>query len=292
MKHCEWKSVMKTVEYVVRGPDGADARLTGYVIGNSRELDPNRVRPAVLVLPGGGYHFTSDTEDEPIAVTLLGFGFQVFSLRYSVAPYRYPVALCEVAEAIRLLRKNSAEWHIDPDAIVVVGFSAGAHLAGCLGVSWNLEDGALHDHGFIPQQIRPNGLMLGYPVVTSGEYAHRGSMQRLLGDSINDPDMLDAVSVEKHVNSDMPPTFLWHTITDELVPVENSLMLINALHRAHVSVEAHLYESGHHGLSLGGGESAVPGKSETVEPCVQSWTRLFALWMSRHFTSCTPFLRY
>lgn len=280
---------MRTVQCAVSGARGIEASLTGYLIENSPELDESRVRPAVLVLPGGGYHFTADGEAEPIAVTMLGFGFHAFVLRYSVEPQRYPVALCEVAEAMQVLRKHATQWHIDPDAIVVAGFSAGAHLAGCLGVSWNQRAGALRDRGFEPNQVRPNGLMLGYPVVTSsGKYAHRGSMQCLLGDAANDPASLEAVSIERHVTADMPPTFLWHTMTDELVPVENSLMLINALHHAHVSVEAHLFPSGRHGLSLGGGESAVSNDSASVEPCVQSWPRLFALWMNRQFKSCVP----
>ena len=280
---------MRTVQCAVSGARGVEASLTGYLIENSPELDENRVRPAVLVLPGGGYHFTSDTEAEPIAVTMLGFGFHVFVLRYSVEPQRYPVALCEVAETLQVLRKHATQWHIDPDAIVVAGFSAGAHLAGCLGVSWNQHAGVLRDRGFQPEQVRPNGLMLGYPVVvSSGEYAHRGSMQRLLGEAVNDPAALEAVSIERHVTADMPPTFLWHTMTDELVPVENSLMLINALHHAHVSVEVHLFPSGHHGLSLGGGESVVSNNPASVEQCVQSWPRLFALWMNRQFESCVP----
>lgn len=127
-----------------------------------------------------------------------------------------------------------------------------------------------------------NGLMLAYPVVTSGPLAHRGSFDALLGDRKADPEALDAVSIEKHIDAKTPPVFVWHTVPDDCVPYENTLMLVDACKKAGVSVEAHLFPNGGHGLSLGTAETAWQGVNG-IEPCVQVWPKLAIAWMRRTF---------
>ena len=271
---------MQVFERTIDGLDGSQARLVGYVIDNTPEIDPKRRRPAVLVVPGGGYVMTSDREAEPIALTMLGHGLNAFVLRYSVAPSRYPVALIEAAQAMRLIRANAEAWHTRPDAIVAAGFSAGGHLAANLATSAGHD--ALQEHGYAPDDVRPNGLMLGYSVITSGRYAHRGSFDALLGDKHDDQGAMEAVSIEHHVDERTPPSFVWHTVTDDAVPVQNALLYINACVEHGVEVEAHLFPHGVHGLSLGTAETAWD-PVEGVEPCVQQWPNLFAAWMDRHF---------
>ena len=201
---------MQYLERTITGVDGTAATLRGYVIDNSEEMTSSRRRPAVLIIPGGGYEMTSDREAEPIALAMLGFGFHAFVLRYSVAPSRYPVALLEAAEAMRTIRDHADAWHVDAQAVVAAGFSAGGHLAASLGTSG--ADDILEAHGYAPSDIRPDGLMLGYPVITSGEYAHRGSFAALLGDRRDDPAMLRRLSLEHQVSDATPPTFIWHTV--------------------------------------------------------------------------------
>ena len=248
---------MRYFEDEISGIDGSTATFVGYCLDNSSEIDPNRKRPSVLVIPGGGYEMTSDREAEPIAMQFLAAGFNAFVLRYSVKPSIFPVALLEAAEAMRRIRTHADEWHCDADAIAVIGFSAGGHLAANLATS--ASDDVLAAHGYDADAVRPNGLMLAYPVVTSGPLAHRGSFDALLGDRKADPEALDAVSIEKHIDAKTPPVFVWHTVPDDCVPYENTLMLVDACKKAGVSVEAHLFPSGGHGLSLGTAETAWQG---------------------------------
>lgn len=171
---------MQYIQQTIVGIDGSEARFFGYVADNSEEMEPDRIRPAILILPGGGYAMTSDREAEPVALQFLAKGFAVFVLRYSVQPSRYPVALLEAAEAMRLIRANADQWHVNPAQVAVLGFSAGGHLAANLATSVGDED--IREQGGIdPDAVRPNALMLSYPVITAGKYAHRGSFQCLLG---------------------------------------------------------------------------------------------------------------
>ena len=204
---------MRYFEDEISGIDGSTATFVGYCLDNSSEIDPNRKRPSVLVIPGGGYEMTSDREAEPIAMQFLAAGFNAFVLRYSVKPSIFPVALLEAAEAMRRIRTHADEWHCDADAIAVIGFSAGGHLAANLATS--ASDDVLAAHGYDADAVRPNGLMLAYPVVTSGPLAHRGSFDALLGDRKADPEALDAVSIEKHIDAKTPPVFVWHTVPDD-----------------------------------------------------------------------------
>lgn len=113
---------MKHFEYEISGIDGSAAKFVGYCLDNSEEVVPDRVRPSVLVIPGGGYEMTSDREAEPIAMQFLAAGFNAFVLRYSVKPSVFPVALLEAADAMTMIHEHAAEWHVDPDAIAVIGF--------------------------------------------------------------------------------------------------------------------------------------------------------------------------
>ncbi|KAB8288395.1 acetylesterase [Bifidobacterium ramosum] len=273
---------MHYIDQTITGIDGTQAQFTGYVIDNNPEVNMDRQRPAVLVLPGGGYETISYREGEPIALAFVGAGYHAFMLRYSCKPSVYPTALCEAAEAMRLIREHAGEWHVDPGRVAVIGFSAGGHLAENLATSVGDDD--LAAHGYDPDAVRPNALMLGYPVVTSGALAHRGSFDALLGDDRkDDPAWLDKLSIEKHIDEKTPPVFVWTTVTDDCVPMENTMMLVSACKEAGVPIEAHLYPEGVHGLALGTKETAWDDEDKNIVPCVQSWIRLAIDWIGRLF---------
>lgn len=255
------------------GKEEAPAQLVCYLQQPQNVPAP---RPAVIICPGGGYCYTSPREGEPVALQYLAAGMQAFVLYYSCAPAVFPQALLELATAVSVVRAHAAEWNIDPHRVFVGGFSAGGHLAASLGCFWNREFvyGPL---GLQPQQIRPDGNLLCYPVITSGEYAHRGSFDALCA-GLDPERYLPLTSLELQAGEQNPPTFLWHTQEDGAVPVENSLMYWGALHRSGVSAELHIYPHGGHGLSLATAETGGPA-GEPV-PKVQSWLKLSVVWMN------------
>lgn len=210
-------------------------------------LDPAQRLPAVLICPGGGYSHLSAREAEPIALRFAGLGFVAFVVFYHTAPARFPAAVQDVGAAMAHIRQHAEAYHVTPDAIAVMGFSAGAHAAGSLGVMWQ-RNALWKPLGLSCAQVRPNAMVLCYPVITSGAFAHRGSFQCLTGS--DDPADHAAYSLETLVSPDTPPTFLWHTWEDAAVPVENSLLMGMALRQHGVPAEMHIYPHGSHGSAL------------------------------------------
>lgn len=252
------------------------ARLVTYIWEESEEI-PIKERPLVLICPGGGYCLTSDREAEAVALRLMSTGIHAAILRYSVRPAEYPTALLEVAQAVALLRKRAKEWNIMQDKIVVMGFSAGGHLAASYAENWN-RSWVAERTGVASEILRPNGLLLCYPVITADKrYWHQGSFENLLGSQWSE-ERLEEFSLEKHVGEQVPRTFIWHTYEDTMVPVENSLLFAMALRKNGISTEFHMYEKGDHGLSL-----ARPHTDNMERTCVQtecqSWVDLAETWL-------------
>lgn len=256
-----------------------EALLTCYLKDNT-DGKPNARRKAVLICPGGGYEFCSTREGEPVAFQFLAMDCQAFVLHYSTSPSIFPEALCELAAAVALIRSNAEEWHIAPDGICVCGFSAGGHLAASLGVFWSSEF-LLERACLKKEEIRPSGLILGYPVISFGEYGHRGSFENLTGggEAAFDREFL---SLENQAGKQVPPVFMWHTDRDGTVPVENSLLFAMALKRTGVSLELHIFPEGRHGLALASEETdkeTDDGRGGYVVPCCRIWPELAKKWL-------------
>lgn len=274
MKLLTWKLQLPQEAAVDQEEDKAAA--TAYLLDWGQE-EKKKVRPAVVICPGGGYGHIAHREGEPIAMEFLAMGYHAFVLRYSLAPCRFPAALLELGLLMAQIREHSQEWSVDPDKIVVSGFSAGGHLACSLGTFWNREFvyGPL---GKNAEDIKPNGMILGYPVISSGPHCHGASFERLLGEECQNEEKRSLVSLENQVGPHTPKTFLWHTVTDETVPVKNAFLLAESLIKNQVSVEFHLYPTGGHGLSLATWDTCG-GRKELVEPRCQSWISLAEEWM-------------
>jgi len=246
------------------------ASVTGY-LRESSSSTAHRRRPAVLIAPGGAYEYRSPREADPIALEFSAMGWQSFLLDYAggeeAADYR---PLRQAAAAMQQLRAHADDWDIEPTQIALLGFSAGGHLAASLGVYWN--DPALK----LPQGCRPDALVLCYPVITLfGESCHERSADLVSG---GDPLVREKLSLERHVGPDMPPTFIWHAMGDVSVPPENSLLLMDAMRRAGVDFEAHLFAGGAHGISTCNVEVNTP------EPHCAPWVELCKAWLNRQFS--------
>lgn len=225
-------------------PEAAAGRLTCYLPHITREISTSRKRPAVLVLPGGGYWFTSEREGEPVALRFASRGYAAFVLEYSCTPHAFPVALREACMAMRYIRENTETFCVDPSMIASIGFSAGGHLCGTLGTMYDCPEVA--DLGDT-KLLRPDALGLCYPVTISWGPTHEGTFENVSG---GDPELRARLSLDRQVRPDMPPVFLWHTRDDGAVPCRNSLILANALEEKGVDLALHLYRHGDHGLSL------------------------------------------
>lgn len=265
----------ETIQIQLHGK-ATGAILQTYFMDASQELLNSTKRPAVLLMPGGAYRYTSDREAEPLAIRLNAMGFQVAVLRYSCAPTAYPQALLEAAAAFQLLKDNSIAWNIRQERIFLMGCSAGGHLAASLGINWNQP---IITQYFQRQDLRPFGQILCYPVITAGAYAHEESIRNLLQEHAEDAQLRKHVSLELHVHKDVPRTFLWHTYTDPTVSVQNSLLFVSALIRQGILCEFHMYDKGAHGLSTAD-RLSQRSDGEKLQPECAGWMTLLETWMN------------
>lgn len=265
----------KTISFTVPGAS-SEGQLVCYVPDNGPDMTMDYRRPAVVICPGGGYGMLAHGEGEPVAIRLMSLGFNAFVLKYHVGELgRYPIPQLEAAWAVAWVKDHAEETHTIEDKVFIAGFSAGGHLAASLGILWKQEPWA-QMLGLGKDAIRPDGMVLCYPVITSGVHGHQGSFDNLLGDAR--PQLNDALSLEKRVDASAVPTYLWHTWDDDVVPVENSLMLATQLRAYHVPAEIHIYASGAHGLSLCDGV-CWPDRPSATRLEYAVWIEQAARWM-------------
>ena len=265
--------------YPVLGQDGKDPILTTYLPYNMVEMGrQDQKRPCLLICPGGGYVMCSEREAEVIGMHFLPAGYNVFVLNYSVAPHRFPSQLQEVAGAMELIYANADKWNCDVNRIAIMGFSAGGHLAGHYSNSYDCEG----VRTVFPQSKPVNASILCYPVITAdAKYSHGGSMINLSGHDPLLPEDLDRFSLERLVTKRTPPTFLWHTVEDQIVPVMNSLTYACALAENDVSFAMRIYPHGVHGLSTVDAQSnpELPAKVQWAA----QWLDEVKTWLSHTF---------
>ncbi len=229
----------------------------------------NPTHTAVVIAPGGGYvTLAMDHEGMQIVQWLNAHGVAAFLLKYRLGPaYHHPVELEDAQRALRTVRANAGQYDVAPDKIGMWGFSAGGHLTATAGTKFDAGRADASD-AIDRVSCRPDFLVLAYPVITmESPLAHTGSRRALLGDhpTAAEETMLSA---EKHVTKQTPPTFLFATTDDEVVPVMNSVLFYEALVRAGVPAEMHLYQHGRHGVGLAPNDAALRG-----------WPELLAQWM-------------
>jgi acetyl esterase/lipase len=227
---------------------------------------------AVIICPGGSYRaLAMNHEGRQVANYLNSLGVMAFVLKYRLGPkYHHPVELGDAQRAIRLLRSHAAEWHIASDRIGILGFSAGGHLA--MSASTHVDAGQAGASDTVDRvSSRPDFSVLGYPVISLVEpWTHQGSKNNLLGAN-PDPVVARQLSGELAATRDTPPTFIFQTNADVVVPAENATYYFLALRKAGVPVELHVFESGPHGVGLA-----------MDDPALAEWSRLLTNWLRVH----------
>jgi acetyl esterase/lipase len=288
--------------------DSQTVYLETYALQSSPQFQTGTRRPAVIVCPGGAYVFISDREGEPVALRFLAQGYHAFVLRYSVQT-RFLQPMHDLAKAMQIVRANADEWLLDPDQIAVCGFSAGGHLAASLGVLWN-QPWLTESLGVSAEAIRPNALILGYPVIDLELVDNTPTLipglpvlglelvdntptvreqqtepvrlkELMLTTVLGEPDqaLKDRYRLDRHVSSATPPTFIWHTADDDFVFAHNALRFATALVEHKVPYELHIFGSGVHGLSLA--DETTAAQEQQLNPHAQIWIDLALKWLKR-----------
>ncbi len=227
---------------------------------------------AVIVAPGGGYTgLAMNHEGRQVANYMNSQGVIAFVLKYRLGPkYHHPIEMGDALRAIRTLRANATEWHINPDRIGFMGFSAGGHLA--MTAATHFDAGKPDAQDPIDRvSSRPDFSILGYPVISLiAPWTHQGSKNALLGPNA-DPDLAKSLSGEESVTKDTPPTFIFQTNADTTVPAENATYYYLALRKNGVPAEMHIFEKGPHGVGLA-----------MDDPELSEWSKLLTNWMRLH----------
>ncbi len=235
--------------------------------------DGSEIRPAMLVIPGGGYSVVChEREGEPVARAFFERGYNAFVLNYRVGPHdHYPSQLIDASSAIVHIKNNAAKFNVDIDRVFALGFSAGGHLAGSLAILHGDED-VLNYLGIERGYNRPRACILCYPVVSCFVNTHGASFENLLGRPAYDiaAEERSAVSLEFNVTDDSAPVFIWHTAQDEMVPTNGSFALAQAYVRNGLPVMFHLYPYGTHGLALATAETAADNP-QWIQPLADGW---------------------
>src|SRR5580700_1666981 len=223
---------------------------------------------SVIVAPGGGYEMLADNhEGRQIANWLNAMGITAFVLKYRLGPrYHHPVELGDAQRAIRMVRSRAKEFGVLPDKIGVMGFSAGGHLASTTATHFDLGNPQATDP-IDRASSRPDFAVLAYPVISfTAEYTHQGSRRNLIGENPK-PELVKELSSELNVTPQTPPTFLFSSTTDSVVPPENSVAFYLALRKASVPAELHIFENAPHGVGL-----------DLADPSVGEWSTLLLHW--------------
>ncbi|MBP5291566.1 MAG: alpha/beta hydrolase [Lachnospiraceae bacterium] len=246
-----------------------DAPVTAYIHEDHDRLVAHKKRPAIIICAGGAYRWLSPREKDPVALYFFSMGYQAFLVDYSVGERAGRLRpLKELAEAVAIVRDKAEGWHIEKDHIAVLGFSAGGHLAASLGTLWHRAELGLS------KDCRPDALILCYPVISTGEYAHQESVEHVTG---KDPALVELLSLENQVTENLPPCFIWHCVGDESVPVENTILFTSAMQRAGTDYECHLFAGGAHGISM------CTQEVEALYPAAAAWKELCKTWLNSKF---------
>ncbi len=266
---------------------GKEVTLTTYIHDQSTQGNFQiSKRPAIIVMPGGAYSFLSDTEGEPVALTFLKEGYNTFVLRYSVGDAcTYPEILKEVSLAVWEVRSHAEEWNINPDAIVLMGFSAGACLAAMSATQWNTP-GLAERLGVPFEGVKPNAAVIAYAswdntnTIQKNPKYYNPDCAKIAKDCTPELDFIN------YTGSHMPPLFIWHNRYDKFVPAINPVMIAAKMLELDLPFELHLFQGGEHGMSVCNRLSSYGEEARELNnrnPNVAMWVPMCINWMNDLF---------
>ncbi len=257
------------IESIKICPEISDAELICYYNSDGIKRD------ALLILPGGGYnHLCLDREGDYVAQAFLALGFNCFILKYSLKENAvFPRPLIEASKAMQYIRENAVMLNINPSRVFSLGFSAGGHLCASLGTLWHTVD-------CVPEGInKPTGIILGYPVITDEKgITHKGSFIKIIGKENPTEEETAKYSLEKQVDQNTSPAFIFHSADDSAVSCQNSLMFAKALSENKIPLELHIFPSAPHGFALANELSACSDSPKMINERIAQWPRLAAEW--------------
>lgn len=266
------------MKYFTFTPDGVkNCTVTAMLqTGLVNEMRNDKTYPAIVICPGGGYEFVSEREAEPVGRPYFNAGYHVFILTYAVGDHAKDFGpLKQAAATIAHVRAHAKEWRVEEDHVAICGFSAGGHLAASTGTLYNTPE--FQAAWGREDNIRPDAMILSYPVITADEFAHTGSIEHVSGSPVG-TEKYGFFGLDNHVDAATPPTFLWHTASDGCVPVENSLKMAMQLSKAKVPFEMHIFPEGNHGLSV------CTDEVGSADPYVARWVELSIVWLNKTFS--------
>lgn len=301
--------------------DRTDVTLTTYILEDSPKMLDGKHRPAVIICPGGAYLYCSDREGEPIAMAFANMGYHAFVLCYGTyqegqsdmfmpepgtpVPVKehcvHPNPIRDIARTMLEIRAHADEWLVDVNRIAICGFSAGAHNCAMYATNWHKP--VISEHfGREASDFRPAACILGY-TISDYVYMKENAMDdpiaaelfpvsniAFLGSPVPGDALLQEVSPARNVTVNCPPTFLWATSEDSLVPVQHTLLMANALADQKIPFEVHVYENGLHGLATATQSSAAALSS--IRPDVATWLPLCDTWLKKRFALDLPALTH
>lgn len=298
---------MKT-ETIKLYEDRDDVTLTAYIWDDSFEMLAGARRPAVLICPGGGYLACSGREAEPVALRFMGMGYHTFVLRYSVYSEgkpgampdpskkvepkemcQYPAQIRDVAKAMLKINERAGEWLVDTEQIALCGFSAGAHNVALYATNWDKP--VISEFFKEPKEkFRPATVVLGYTLGDFTELLRKAdqmsgmdkqillmSCMILFGTEDPTEEQKRLASPAQLVTESTPPMFIWSTATDEMVPVQQSLRMANALAEKNIPFELHIFKEGQHGLSIA--TQAAASSRNQINDDVAGWVVHAEKWL-------------
>lgn len=251
------------------------ATLTAY-LQEPTPKSPWQEFPPLIIVPGGSMTHIPVEEADKTAIAFSALGYQCFILRYSFldeATPLYPKPLIDLARAVQVVKKHQKDWHL-AGQLFLLGFSAGGHIVSLYNDYWS-SSWLSQITGIDKDSLKPTKIVLGYPVIDLDEGFPSDSVT--IHKWASDPDKFSA---SKHVTNYNVPTFIWHTMDDEFVPVQNALNYSLALKKYNIPQEIHLFTHGPHGMDIA--NQLVAHHKDGAQPHVAHWVELADEWLKNY----------